>query len=144
MENALMAADRWTTYIGSVGTYEASKFGLQPPRSCDSERSHSSVQDEPSRQSRKLLRRRCTPPGDRCDRNLMQVELTVSTGTLILDGVGASPLIMQLCATAQPHRSRLAGDRRAFTSPALHQPHQEHSSDFHFPIAGVSQLVCLA
>ena len=68
----------------------------------------------------------------------MQVEL--STGTLSLDGAGASPLIMQVCAPAQPYRSRLAGDRHAFTSPALDQPNQENSSDFHFPLAGVSQV----
>ena len=68
----------------------------------------------------------------------MQVEL--STGTLSLDGAGASPLIMQVCAPAQPYRLRLAGGRHAFTFPAPHQPHQENSSDFHFPLAGVSQV----
>ena len=64
----------------------------------------------------------------------------LSPGTLSLDGAGASPLIMQVCAPAQPYRSRLAGDRHAFTSPALDQPNQENSSDFHFPLAGVSQV----
>ena len=68
----------------------------------------------------------------------MQVEL--SPATLILDGGGASPLMKQVFAAAQWPRSRLAGDKHAFTSPALHQPNQENSNDFHFLIAGVSQV----
>ena len=68
----------------------------------------------------------------------MQVKL--STTTLSLDGGGASPLIMQVFAAAQWPRSGSAGGRHAFTPPALHQPNQENSNDFHLTIAGVSQV----
>ena len=72
------------------------------------------------------------------DRNLMQVEL--STATLSLDGGGASPLIMQVFAAAQSYWSCLAGGRHACTRPALHQPNQESSNDFHLTIVDVSQV----
>jgi len=78
----------------------------------------------------------------------MQVEL--STGTLSLDGGGASPLMKQVCAAARWYWSHLAGGGHAwshlaggghaFTPPALHQPNQENSNDFHLTIAGVSQV----